>query len=646
MRCLVIMALLVGVFNVSSVGQQGRVLLIGMDGCRSDALIAANTPNLDALIATGSWSPDALNIPPTWSGTGWSSMLTGVWPGKHGVTDNSFSNSNFVNYPHFYNHVENSSPTLQTESIVHWGPIHTEIMDLSDYELIVGTDAEVRDNAIDRLSNYNPDALFLHFDDIDHAGHLFGFLPTQSAYLDAIEVVDTQIGEVLVALQSRPNYIAENWLVLVSTDHGGTASGHGGSSIDEQKIFIIASGGTVPAGIEVLAATSTYNWSNSFGFNGANYAVAANPSVGDFGIGDFTVECWINTTGWSGDPSIISNKNWASGNNTGFVLAGNTNGTTWKVNVGDGGDRVDLNGGVINDGLWHHLAFSCDRDGLMSIYQDGRLMGQETMTSIGNMSSGLDFCIAQDGTGTYPDFWPGAIAEVRLWDIVISDEDIASEYCSQLDLSHPDYAFLRSHWLVDEGFGVVFGDDQGVSNLNVIGGASWTASNNVFNCVDYSGTPRITDLAPTALKHLGISIDLLWDLDGDCFGVLPPVCSINGFSLGIQTGCAALTGDYLQELFIDYSNPDQHLQIDLNGSLFDISNGEDRFLLSGLLADGNAVNIDASIPADPACNTSFSVAFIAPPSCEDDCPSDINNDEIVNAIDLLLMLAAFASFCP
>ena len=38
-----------------------KVLLIGIDGCRPDALELANTPTLDNLIANGIYSPDALN---------------------------------------------------------------------------------------------------------------------------------------------------------------------------------------------------------------------------------------------------------------------------------------------------------------------------------------------------------------------------------------------------------------------------------------------------------------------------------------------------------------------------------------------------------------------------------------------------------
>ena len=85
-------------------GQNKKLLFIGIDGCRPDALTQAQTPNIDELINGGVYINDALcsiNGQPTVSGPGWSTMITGVWFDKHGVSDNSFSGSNFDEYPPF-----------------------------------------------------------------------------------------------------------------------------------------------------------------------------------------------------------------------------------------------------------------------------------------------------------------------------------------------------------------------------------------------------------------------------------------------------------------------------------------------------------------------------------------------------------------
>ena len=97
-----------------------KVLIIGVDGCRPDALQIANTPNIDALIANGIFAPDALNDDITISGPGWSAILCGVWSDKHGVVDNSFNGSNYEQYPSFYKYLNNFDASLDIASICHW----------------------------------------------------------------------------------------------------------------------------------------------------------------------------------------------------------------------------------------------------------------------------------------------------------------------------------------------------------------------------------------------------------------------------------------------------------------------------------------------------------------------------------------------
>jgi len=47
---------------------------------------------------------------------------------------------------------------------------------------------------------------------------------------------------VMKALYDRPNYANEDWLVLLTTDHGGIAKGHGGNTDDERRIWWIGTG--------------------------------------------------------------------------------------------------------------------------------------------------------------------------------------------------------------------------------------------------------------------------------------------------------------------------------------------------------------------------------------------------------------------
>jgi len=238
-----------------------KVLLIGIDGVRPDVMAEVATPNLDALRATGAWSMHARTTIPTISGPGWSSMLIGVWPDKHNVFNNNFAKNRYAEYPDFLTRVESVRPELETFVAADWLPLVTEdsegplisgavdsVVVLDGYELGWATaDSAVTAATIDMLASGDPDAVFLYLgnpDETSHETHSIG-----AEYRAAIEEADRRVGQVLAAVRARPGYAEEDWLVLVSTDHGRRPDGgHGGRSEAELTTFYIASGPSVTPG--------------------------------------------------------------------------------------------------------------------------------------------------------------------------------------------------------------------------------------------------------------------------------------------------------------------------------------------------------------------------------------------------------------
>jgi len=141
------------------------VLIFGIDGCRPDALQAADTPALDSLAATGAYSFTAQACRETKSGPSWTSVLTGVWPDKHGVTNNSLEGEHFSEFPHFFSRLKSVSPEAFTASFVHWAPIHDKIVRSADRSNKYASDVEVAAESVFLLQSACPDVIFLHFDD-------------------------------------------------------------------------------------------------------------------------------------------------------------------------------------------------------------------------------------------------------------------------------------------------------------------------------------------------------------------------------------------------------------------------------------------------------------------------------------------------
>jgi Type I phosphodiesterase / nucleotide pyrophosphatase len=231
-----------------------RVLIIGIDGLRAPALEAAHTPNLDALIADGCYTDQARTGIVTVSGPGWSSFLCGVWMDRHGVKDNSFEGARYDEYPHFFARLREAKPDVVTAHVADWMPIDELILGTSPGASADGDfrfshayeddgDVYMTTATVEAMAEHDPDVTFVYFADVDVAGHAHGFHRAVDLYLAEIEEVDGQVGEILSAMRARPQFADEDWLVIVSTDHGGTIDGsHGRNEDKHRKIPFIVSG--------------------------------------------------------------------------------------------------------------------------------------------------------------------------------------------------------------------------------------------------------------------------------------------------------------------------------------------------------------------------------------------------------------------
>lgn len=219
-----------------------KVLLIGIDGLRPDALLAARAPHLKGLISEGALAAHAKSDKITRSGPGWASVLTGVWHDKHNVKDNEIGDFRGDAYPDFFTRLKEKRPGLRTAAIVNWAPIRERLIAGADYSISTGNDEAVASQASALLRHGDPDVVFLEFDAPDHAGHKYGFSRYSPAYARAIRKVDRLVGKVLDDIEARPGRAREDWLVICTTDHGGNWRHHGEDKPVLRRVFLIVAG--------------------------------------------------------------------------------------------------------------------------------------------------------------------------------------------------------------------------------------------------------------------------------------------------------------------------------------------------------------------------------------------------------------------
>jgi len=191
---------------------------------------------------------------PSISAECWGSMLTGVSPKVHGLTNEIISTRPYPldsPFPSLFKRIHEARPQAVLGSLCDWNPITFGIV---ENDLPVTRDTARDDELLPRICDYirknRPDFLFAHSDSVDGAGHGHGY--GSKAFMERLHVVDGYIGQVWQAVADAG--MTEDTLFIVIADHGGTyngedqPAGHGGWSDGEKLVTFALTGKTVIPG--------------------------------------------------------------------------------------------------------------------------------------------------------------------------------------------------------------------------------------------------------------------------------------------------------------------------------------------------------------------------------------------------------------
>jgi hypothetical protein len=259
-----------------------KSLVVALDGARADALRFASTPHFDSL-ADGSWAEGyggaatsaALTVPDgdTVSGPNHVAIMTGGLVAQTGVSSNDpteMAAGRYADVPHYLSLLESANADLGTAYLFTWA---TDSFVACEADVVA---LDVEEANVDRIlsmldgtstdpdwgEEQQPDALFVFFDFIDGTGHSEGFSLHVDAYVDALERGDALVGDLLEGIRARPSFDAEDWQIVVTSDHGGYETGHGGRGGHRETIpFLISAidmdSGVLPDGTRNLDVTPT-----------------------------------------------------------------------------------------------------------------------------------------------------------------------------------------------------------------------------------------------------------------------------------------------------------------------------------------------------------------------------------------------------
>lgn len=249
-----------------------KVVFIIVDGISADQLKRADTPFLDSIGLNGGYSDayvgggkDTYSETPTISAVGYNSLLTGTWANKHNVWGNGIKAPNY-SYPTIFRLYKDQYPKGKVGVFSSWLDNRTKLvgdglketrnvnvdyffdgleLDTINYphdeqrNFMKLIDFTVADHAAQTILEEAPDVSWVYLEFSDDMGHGFG---DSERFNAAVHFEDGLVGKIWQAIKRRQASHNEDWLLVVTTDHGRSAKdgrGHGGQSDRERSTWIV-----------------------------------------------------------------------------------------------------------------------------------------------------------------------------------------------------------------------------------------------------------------------------------------------------------------------------------------------------------------------------------------------------------------------
>lgn len=267
-----IASVLLLVLALTSCGQEKvkKAVYIIIDGVPADMIERLDLPAIREISSRGAYgrsyvggSVGRYDQTPTISAVGYTDLLTSTWVNKHNVPGNSNLDPNY-NYWTIFRIAKEQQREVKTGLFSSWIDNRTVLIGegkpetgnlkidyvCDGYELdtvafphkehdlhILDIDEHVSKEAASCLKENAPDLSWVYLWYTDDAGHIFG---NGETFDEAVRIADRQIGRIWEAVKYREANFNEEWMIVVTTDHGRDfmGFGHGGQSERERTTWV------------------------------------------------------------------------------------------------------------------------------------------------------------------------------------------------------------------------------------------------------------------------------------------------------------------------------------------------------------------------------------------------------------------------
>ena len=250
----------------SEEGEKGwkaeHVVFVAFDGWGSYCMDSVNMPNTRALMAEGCYTMKKRTVLPSDSSPNWASMFSGAPTELNGWSNNGegpdvspvYLTENGT-FPTIFYLLRKQYPEAVIGGVYEWGGIKP-LVDYKSFDYCVQEKQEnIAAASIEYIKKNKPNLMAVIYDDPDHVGHAEGH--DTSAYYAKMEELDTRLGEIITAVKEAGMY--ENTIFIVTSDHGGINTSHGGRTMMEMETPFIIAGKNVKKGGEFAEVMMQYD---------------------------------------------------------------------------------------------------------------------------------------------------------------------------------------------------------------------------------------------------------------------------------------------------------------------------------------------------------------------------------------------------
>lgn len=252
-----------------------HVVFIGLDGWGSYSVDKARMPRVKALMENGCYTLEKRTVLPSSSAVNWASIFMGAGPELHGYTEwgskvpelKSRTIGNYGIFPNIWGLMRDRYPDARTGYFYEWdGMRYVADTAAISHSLFVGDAAAHPGRMSQEASAYiraeQPALVGIIFDEPDHVGHGPGH--DTPDYYEKLNQLDTFIGEIIDATKAAGIY--DDTIFIVTSDHGGINTGHGGKTMEEMETPFIISGKNIRKGGEFTESMMQYDVASTLAY--------------------------------------------------------------------------------------------------------------------------------------------------------------------------------------------------------------------------------------------------------------------------------------------------------------------------------------------------------------------------------------------